>query len=68
MLKTKKSKILSLVMAAAMIFSNLTGIGNINAVKAATGDKVFDIVEITDFHGQLLSSDATPLPVGAVLA
>ncbi|MFL0248761.1 bifunctional metallophosphatase/5'-nucleotidase, partial [Candidatus Clostridium stratigraminis] len=25
-------------------------------------------VEITDFHGQLLSSDATPLPVGAVLA
>ncbi|MBZ9688995.1 5'-nucleotidase C-terminal domain-containing protein [Clostridium estertheticum] len=36
--------------------------------KAATGDKVFDIIEITDFHGTLLSSDALPLPVGSVLA
>ena len=36
--------------------------------RAATGDKSFDIIEVTDFHGTLLSSDATPLPVGAVLA
>lgn len=68
MLKTKKSKVLSLVMTASMIFSSFSGFGGFNTVKAAGTDKVFDIVEITDFHGQLLSSDATPLPVGAVLA
>ena len=35
---------------------------------APPANKTFDIVEITDFHGSLLSSDATPLPVGGVLA
>lgn len=68
MLKTKKSKILSLVMTAAMIFSNLTGLGGLNNVRAAGTDKVFDLVEVTDFHGSLVSSDATPLPVAGVLA
>ncbi|MFL0267573.1 bifunctional metallophosphatase/5'-nucleotidase [Candidatus Clostridium radicumherbarum] len=68
MLKIKKSKILSLFMTAAMIFSNLTGLGGINIVRAAGTDKVFDLVEVTDFHGALVSSDATPLPVAGVLA
>lgn len=35
---------------------------------AATGDKVFNIIEVTDFHGALVSSDAIPLPIGSVLA
>ncbi|MFL0248743.1 Ig-like domain-containing protein, partial [Candidatus Clostridium stratigraminis] len=38
------------------------------SANAPPANKTFDLVEITDFHGQLLSSDATPLPVGAVLA
>lgn len=38
------------------------------AAKAAGESKTFDLIEITDFHGTLQSADATPLPVGAVLA
>ena len=68
MLKRKKFKTLSLALTLALTLSNLTGLGGFSKVKAAAGDKVFNLVEITDFHGQLLSSDATPLPVGAVLA
>ncbi|MGH4118364.1 cell wall-binding repeat-containing protein [Clostridium sp.] len=36
--------------------------------KADIGDKVFDIIEITDLHGALISNDAIPLPIGGVLA
>jgi 2',3'-cyclic-nucleotide 2'-phosphodiesterase / 3'-nucleotidase / 5'-nucleotidase len=66
MLKTKKSKVLSLVMTAAMIFSNLSGLDGLKTVKAVGTDKVFDLVEITDFHGTLL--DSSNNQVAAVLA
>jgi len=55
--------VITFLMTLTLFSSTLT-----MTAKAATGDKVFDIIEITDFHGTLLSSDATPLPVGAVLA
>jgi 2',3'-cyclic-nucleotide 2'-phosphodiesterase/3'-nucleotidase len=66
LVKTKKIKLLSLVMTLALVFSSITGMNRLNIVKAAEGDKIFDLVEITDFHGTLL--DTSNNQVGAVLA
>ena len=57
------SLVLTIFMTITLLSSTLT-----MTAKAATGDKVFNIIEITDFHGSLLSSDPIPLPVGSVLA
>lgn len=66
MKKINFKKIASLLIAFALIFTIAMPQGLFTA-KAADA-KTFDIIEITDFHGTLLSSDAKPLPVGAVLA
>ena len=66
MKKINFKKIASLLIAFALIFTIAIPQGMFTA-KAADA-KTFDIIEITDFHGTLLSSDAAPLPVGAVLA
>ncbi len=57
------SLVVTILMTISLLSSTLT-----MTAKAATGGKVFNIIEVTDFHGTLLSSDSTPLPVGAVLA
>ena len=81
MFKKKQKKILSWIITLALILSNLTGLTGLEVVKATAGtgysvnvsatgstqNKVFDIVEITDFHGQLLDYTNTK-PVGAALA
>ena len=63
--KTKRwtSLVITFLMTVTLFSSTLSMTTN-----AATGDKLFNIIEITDFHGSLLSSDATPLPIGGVLA
>lgn len=66
MFKSTKQKrwtawLLTLFMTFSVMSQGLT-----QTAKAATGDKVFDLVEITDFHGTLL--DASNNQVGAVLA
>ena len=50
-----------------MMILSLVAPGTATNVKAATVNKVFDIIEVTDFHGQLLDSTNTK-PVGATLA
>ena len=64
--KSNKSKLLSWVITLTLIFSSFMGIGPI-PIANADGTKTFDLVEITDFHGQLLDSTNTK-PVGAALA
>ncbi|MDP4090525.1 MAG: metallophosphoesterase [Bacillota bacterium] len=65
-MKAKKSKLLSLVLTAAMFVSGFSGVGGQTTVRAAEGDRIFDLVEITDFHGTLL--DSSNNQVAAVLA
>ncbi len=62
----KKFKVLAWILTLALMFSSFSVIGPVPIAKAAV-NKVFDIVEITDFHGQLLDSTNTK-PVGAALA
>ena len=62
----KKFKVLAWILILALMFSSFSVIGPVPIAKAAD-NKVFDIVEITDFHGQLLDSTNTK-PVGAALA
>ena len=59
-------KVLAWILILALMFSSFSVIGPVPIAKAAD-NKVFDIVEITDFHGQLLDSTNTK-PVGAALA
>lgn len=66
MFKSTKQKrwtawLLTLFMTFSVMSQGLT-----QTAKAAVGDKVFDLVEITDFHGTLL--DSSNNQVGAVLA
>lgn len=66
MFKSRKQKrwtawLLTLFMTFSVMSQGLT-----QTALAATGDKVFDIIEITDFHGTLL--DSSKNQVGAVLA
>jgi 2',3'-cyclic-nucleotide 2'-phosphodiesterase (5'-nucleotidase family) len=66
MFKDVKKKILPILIVLALVISNTIGINGALIVKADT-TKTFDIVDITDFHGQLLDSTNT-LPVGSALA
>jgi 2',3'-cyclic-nucleotide 2'-phosphodiesterase/3'-nucleotidase len=54
-------------MAILMVFSLLTP-GTFIKVKASEAGKMFDLIEITDFHGALEDASTPPLPVGSVLA
>lgn len=68
MFKDIKKKFIPLLMSLALVITNTLGINGALIVKAGTDtSKTFDIVEITDFHGQLLDSTNT-IPVGAALA
>ena len=59
-------KLTSWFSALALAVSIIAPISTVS-VQAATA-KTFDLVEITDFHGSLVDSSATPLPVAGVLA
>lgn len=63
----KNKKLTSLVMTVLMVVSLLTPTAFIN-VKASESGKLFDLIEITDFHGALEDASTPPLPAGAVLA
>ena len=65
MKRTHYKRLISIVVALLMTFGLVLPVNSIKA-RAAEGDKTFDIVEITDFHGTLL--DTSNNQVGAVLA
>lgn len=68
MFKSLKFKqCLSFLLTVLLLVSTLSN-GLVVKAYAASTDKTFDLVEITDFHGALQDSSATPLPVAAVLA
>jgi 2',3'-cyclic-nucleotide 2'-phosphodiesterase/3'-nucleotidase len=49
---------------AVIVIQSLVGFNTL----MATGEKTFDIIEITDFHGALEDTGNPPFPVVAVLA
>ena len=61
----KLKKCISLLIALLMTVSILSP-GLSSAAQAATGAKVFDLIEITDFHGTL--EDSSSRPVAGVIA
>ncbi len=60
----KSKKIISLLTTLSLVFTLITGFPV--AAYAQESDKVFNLVEITDFHGAL--TDSSGNPVAAVLA
>ncbi|MCT8977818.1 cell wall-binding repeat-containing protein [Clostridium sp. CX1] len=63
----KNKKWTAALITVFMLFSLLTP-GAFTEVKAEELVKVFDLIEITDFHGALEDSSTPALPAGAVLA
>lgn len=66
MFKTSRSKKLTAVLTAILMIVSLLSSGLTVAANAAETPKVFDIIEITDFHGTL--EDSSSKPVAGVLA
>ncbi|MGH4137816.1 5'-nucleotidase C-terminal domain-containing protein [Clostridium sp.] len=65
--KTTKAKRWTSLAVSFLMTISLLSSGFTMTAKAATSNKVFDIIDITDFHGQLLDSSNTK-PIGAALA
>lgn len=69
MLKSSRFQKWTSLFVTAFMTLSVASTGLTQVVSAATsGDKVFDLVEVTDFHGTLLDSSTPPHQVGAVLA
>ncbi|MCH5138950.1 metallophosphatase, partial [Clostridiaceae bacterium UIB06] len=63
----KNKRLMAISTTIFMAFSLLTP-GAFTKVKADAAARVFDLVEITDFHGALEDSSTPALPSGSVLA
>ncbi|NMM62000.1 2',3'-cyclic-nucleotide 2'-phosphodiesterase [Clostridium sp. P21] len=63
----KNKKWTAWIVAVLMVVSLFTPTA-FTQVKASESGKIFDLIEITDFHGTLEDASTPALPVGAVLA
>ena len=69
--KKVRSRIVSWSLSLALVFSSFMGTGSLIVAKADVNTpvqtKTFDLIEITDFHGQLFDNNNT-VELGAILA